>query len=145
MSKTYTIRKGDRIKAISSVDRSITIGTTYTSQFDYIEVPADTHVTLIETGARQYISRFEVVAERRPHYDLIVAWANGEEIQVKTLTSQKWEDITNPCFLKYAQYRIKPNSDDLKKRIAELEQSLLENCNESFKLSNEIAKLKEEL
>lgn len=42
---------------------------------------------------------------KHKHYDVIVAWAEGKQIQVKTCNG-KWEDIHNPRF-DAMEYRIK--------------------------------------
>jgi hypothetical protein len=41
------------------------------------------------------------------HRDLIIAWANGEEIQIKRCDST-WADITYPTWDFNVEYRIKP-------------------------------------
>ena len=43
---------------------------------------------------------------KHKHYDLIVAWANGAEIE--HLTNDGWENINAPRWLNSATYRIKP-------------------------------------
>jgi hypothetical protein len=41
------------------------------------------------------------------HYDVIVAWAAGEEIQVKA--NDEWLPVrANPTFYLHCEYRIKP-------------------------------------
>jgi hypothetical protein len=43
------------------------------------------------------------------HAELIKAWADGAEIQVKYVCdTDHWEDRDNPLWLPEAQYRIKP-------------------------------------
>ena len=45
------------------------------------------------------------------HKDLIIAWANGAEIQYKTLSKEKnneWEDIWAPLWSENTEYRVKP-------------------------------------
>jgi len=44
---------------------------------------------------------------RNKHYDIIVAWANGEAIEV--LGSDKtWHILSSPSWFDGAEYRIKP-------------------------------------
>lgn len=45
------------------------------------------------------------------HYDAIVAWANGEQIQLFSQAEKKWKDLeslTSPVWFPENQYRIKP-------------------------------------
>jgi len=43
---------------------------------------------------------------KHKHYDVIVAWANGEEIQYEHKGS--WIDINEPDWYETVNYRIKP-------------------------------------
>ena len=44
------------------------------------------------------------------HKDLIIAWANGAEIQFRFATEgSEWKDVTNPEWVGYIEYRIKPD------------------------------------
>jgi len=43
---------------------------------------------------------------KHKHYDVIVAWANGEEIQYEHKGS--WIDINDPDWYETVNYRIKP-------------------------------------
>lgn len=43
------------------------------------------------------------------HADLIIAWANGAEIEYRVLNNEPWKDcIATPKWLDNYQYRIKP-------------------------------------
>lgn len=42
------------------------------------------------------------------HKDLIIAWANGAEIQYKAQMMEEWEDIAEPSWVTDCLYRIKP-------------------------------------
>ena len=49
------------------------------------------------------------------HKDTIIAWANGAEIQYKTLSKEKnneWEDIWAPLWSENTEYRIKPEPQE---------------------------------
>jgi hypothetical protein len=48
------------------------------------------------------------MSERHKHADIIIAWANGEDIQVLNLDG--WECVSNPWWSEYAEYRIKPKT-----------------------------------
>jgi hypothetical protein len=41
------------------------------------------------------------------HRDLIIAWANGEEIQVNN-GNNTWDNLQNPSWYEDTEYRIKP-------------------------------------
>lgn len=47
---------------------------------------------------------------RHKHADLIIAWANGAEIEKFNVVSQRWESPygLNPAWNDEVQYRIKP-------------------------------------
>ena len=42
------------------------------------------------------------------HKDVIIAWANGAQIQFQTEGSETWNDIKVPAWTEYVQYRVKP-------------------------------------
>ena len=50
--------------------------------------------------------------KRHKHYDVIVAWAEGKEIQFRAKPSDVWNDFKTwdaaPTFHSELQYRIKP-------------------------------------
>ena len=45
---------------------------------------------------------------RHKHADLIIAWANGAEIQIQMPGHDEWTDITYPDWLPSQFYRIRP-------------------------------------
>jgi hypothetical protein len=47
---------------------------------------------------------------RHKHYEVIVAWAEGKKIQIKTFDGQwvDWDHNTAPCFSAHIEHRIKP-------------------------------------
>lgn len=56
---------------------------------------------------------FELVELQYPnpphkHRDLIIAWANGAEIEFYSKICSGWSNIKNPCWSEDTQYRIKP-------------------------------------
>lgn len=63
--------------------------------------------------------------EKQPHKhkDLIIAWANGAEIQYRFLTDNEWRDTKNPSWNSNIYiYRVKPEEDpyrELKETYAE--------------------------
>ena len=80
----------------------------------------DLHEDTIVIGQTIYSSNcFELVRRPRPNKDLIVAWANGEQLQ--HLTSKGWVDYGQGCTPSFAnkhtEIRIKPvlSKNELKK------------------------------
>ena len=45
---------------------------------------------------------------KHKHYDVIVAWAEGKEIQIWCEVYKKWLDDEQPFWLEEQEYRIKP-------------------------------------
>lgn len=45
---------------------------------------------------------------KHKHYDAIIAYANGEQIQIFNRPEDKWVDSTTPTFSPDSQYRVKP-------------------------------------
>jgi hypothetical protein len=54
--------------------------------------------------------KFNTKQERHKHADLIIAWANGAEIQCEIATDD-WADAKSPWWLPNNRYRIKPKPD----------------------------------
>lgn len=52
------------------------------------------------------IRHLEPEDKKRPHYDLIVAWANGAEIQLEA--NHQWWDVAHPSWDPAVKFRIKP-------------------------------------
>ena len=48
------------------------------------------------------------MGERHKHADVIIAWANGEEIQYRANSEYEWLDNRFPTWCKSAEYRVKP-------------------------------------
>lgn len=47
--------------------------------------------------------------KRHPHYECIVAWAEGKEIEWRRInTSEPWKKIEHPSWTHGNEYRIKP-------------------------------------
>ena len=44
---------------------------------------------------------------KRKHYDVIMAWANGAEVEYYSPGSGIWVNCPHPSFYEYKQYRIK--------------------------------------
>ena len=52
----------------------------------------------------------------RTHKDIIIAWANGEDIQFKDMEGV-WADYVTCCFSGYLNFRIKPDVQDSPEQI----------------------------
>lgn len=50
------------------------------------------------------------MSNKHKHYDLIVAWAEGKQIQYYNAGCSNWHDIEHPNWGENTQYRIKPES-----------------------------------
>lgn len=79
---------------------------------------------------------FEYVGEGcRPNYDVIIAWANGAEVEYYSDCGKCWLDCPSPNFYSDVQYRIKKvNKNDME--IERIEK-------EMRKLADDLKKLKE--
>lgn len=72
------------------------------------------------------------------HRDLIIAWANGANIEYKC-SSGKWREATTPCWGIY-EFRIKPTTPSPLQLLEDEMRSLAAQQNE---LADKISKLKE--
>jgi len=61
------------------------------------------------------------------HRDLIISWANGEEIQIKKGNGE-WTDISNPCWEGNCEYRIK--QEVIRYRVALFDDLSTTTCDE---------------
>jgi len=50
---------------------------------------------------------------KHKHYDMIVAWASGKDIQFKAFSDSEWEDVDmhGEEWYEHYQYRIKPEQE----------------------------------
>lgn len=68
----------------------------------------DGGVTQSRATGRQYPDDLINVPQKRPHYDLIIAWANGATIEYYSDTHESWIEIaTAPNWNPSTKYRIK--------------------------------------
>lgn len=49
--------------------------------------------------------------KKRKHADVIIAWANGEDVQVLESHSSVWRDIPHPQWNEASEYRVKPKEE----------------------------------
>lgn len=56
----------------------------------------------------------EDATKRRPHYDIIIAWAKGAEVEI--CSSGSWYTISTPNFDRCCKYRVKedPKQSEIK-------------------------------
>ena len=48
------------------------------------------------------------MTQRHKHADVIIAWANGAEIEWRETPDKDWESIKCPGFFARCEYRVKP-------------------------------------
>lgn len=48
------------------------------------------------------------MGQRHKHADVIIAWANGAEIEARSSTDRKWVVTCNPTWWEDVEYRVKP-------------------------------------
>ena len=79
---------------------------------------------------------------RHKHADLIIAWANGAEIEYNSDRRGCWEVRGTPQWLGSVEYRIKPEKSqaelDKEASIAKMEKSIKEMQTELAKIKGEI-------
>lgn len=70
------------------------------------------------------------MGQRHKHADVIIAWAEGKDVQVRDEGTERWFDVMpgNPIFSEDREYRIKPPAK--KYRVA-----LLKDDSESYALA----------
>ena len=70
------------------------------------------------------------MGQRHKHADVIIAWAEGKDVQVRDEGTKRWYDVVpgNPIFSEDREYSIKPPSK--KYRVA-----LLKDDSESYALA----------
>lgn len=86
---------------------------------------------------------FELVedtSKRRPHYDLIIAWANGAEVECKYYPTNDWTSVNNPSWLGHFEYRIKPTNPEkekLEQLISDMDKQLTDAKNRLKEIAGE--------
>ena len=82
--------------------------------------------TAIEGGGGFYIESPAIKYPNPPHKhrDLIIAWANGADIQYRSKNDGEWITHTEPRWLDSFIYRIKPAKTPLELKIEKLEAKL---------------------
>lgn len=48
------------------------------------------------------------MGQRHKHADVIIAWAEGADVQVWDDVTKRWWDVPTPSFYEKRKYRIKP-------------------------------------
>jgi len=64
------------------------------------DLPADRYELVNE--------QVEPVSKKRKHADVIIAWANGEDVQMRPVDETDWMDVIVPQWFERNEYRIKP-------------------------------------
>jgi len=65
---------------------------------------------------------------KHKHYDMIVAWASGKDIQFKAFSHSEWEDVdmTGLEWYEHYQYRIKPEQEPIKEWVGLTNEEVLD-------------------
>lgn len=64
---------------------------------------------MIRSGVKKgLVQAGSEMGQPKKHRDLIIAWANGAEVQL--LIDESWVDIDVPSWLEKQEYRIKPKT-----------------------------------
>lgn len=53
------------------------------------------------------------MGKKHKHYDCIVAWASGEEIQYRISPCDEWCNIYDPSWDNDIEYRVKPKNKEV--------------------------------
>lgn len=53
----------------------------------------------------------EPATKKRKHADVIIAWANGEDVQVSHNNSEVWINTDSPLWTEESLYRVKPKEE----------------------------------
>lgn len=111
MTQTHNFKVGDKVLDKSNGDVGIVI-----DRQDYGEVWAKWGSTGEELWFNPHNENYELVEQPKSsttnkphkHKDLIIAYANGAEIEYYHPTDNEWYGISNPGWYEHIQYRIKP-------------------------------------
>lgn len=148
--KLVGLKEGDEVECVHSASPStFTVGKKYIVKIE----DKKGHPYILSNGGIGVFtswSKFIIVKSARiypngkhPHYNLIIEWAKGAEIQfLSRLVTEdgrpKWKDTANPVWNEKTQYRIKPHKTEKDIEIEKLE-------SEMRSMADRIAKLREEV
>lgn len=128
---------GDKVKRVSD-SHLLVVGEVR----EVVVVEADGWLRLEGYGGKAfdplYFELAEDTSKRRPHYDLIIAWANGAEIQC--LQMDTWYDRENPTWGEGAVYRVKPTNPEkekLEQLISDMDKQLTDAKNRLKEIAGE--------
>lgn len=111
---------GDKVKSLNSG---------FTGVVSWVRSSEGGRLIGIDGSPCVYVAaRFELVSELTPHVHqkIIIAWADGEQIQYFDRWHEKWVDVAPPTFQRHVKYRVKPGKSEKELKIEELEQQLRE-------------------
>ena len=66
------------------------------------------------------------MGQRHKHADVIIAWAEGEDVQIWDDVAKRWWGVMNPSFYEDREYRIKPPAKKYRMALFDL------HCETSF-------------
>ena len=66
------------------------------------------------------------MGQRHKHADVIIAWAEGKDVQVRDEGTKRWFDVMpgNPIFSEDREYRIKPPAEKYRVALFESDTSI---------------------
>ena len=74
------------------------------------------------------------MGQRHKHADVIIAWAEGKDVQIWDDVAKRWWGVTNPSFYEDREYRIKPPAKKYRLALFDLhcETSFVKAANNEF-------------
>lgn len=76
----------------------------------YVGYRPDSTDPTVESWCNSFVELAEEYCMNKPHKhrDLIIAWANGAQIQIRYSAEGSWMDTNTPRWYAHYEYRIKP-------------------------------------
>lgn len=100
----YPGAKVGQVAVVVEIDGSL-LGVVYEGFYPSKNHPS---MELWTRGFTELVARGEGSMKPHKHKDMIIAWANGEQIQGRS--SRGWIDVPDPLWSEDAVYRIKPTT-----------------------------------
>ncbi|MEL7423472.1 MAG: hypothetical protein AAFN81_10805 [Bacteroidota bacterium] len=116
-------KKGDVVERVAGYG-SLKVGTICTVEYvdKYLDIKIKGYPSTYDRGNFRLI-RHAYPNPPHKHAELIKAWADGAEVEIRCRYSGKWHDCPNPVWDERLVYRIKPSNPNADK-IAELEKTI---------------------
>lgn len=142
MSSVQDFKIGDRVEFAYNIEFDKYCGSTNPNYYDTgtvkevlednsykVQWDSDNEITI------PYNSHIRLLSDnRRPHADLIIAWANGSDIQWYKEISGEWEDVPQPMWHQQIKYRIKPKIVKVNLKLNPGNRVIVENDNPNIEV-----------